>query len=544
MTAEGWHFFDDHQVPAIAAPKRFTFPFHYVPHPLAVAAARQLTDEGEQHSEWADELNQGKMLGVLVARDSDGRMGFLAAFSGLLAGTNHLPGFVPPIYDLLDPDGEFKHTEAAISHINAQIDSLEADPTLAVLQQRLADARRQADEAVAAHRAVMTNAKAERDTRRHQGHLTESDEKLLERQSQHLRAELRRIKQRHAAAIMDAESQLATARQPIDHLRRQRRSMSEALQERIFSLFVVRNARGQQANLLQIFNDYNGTLPPSGAGECCAPKLLQQAFTCGLQPLCMAEFWYGKSPEGQVRHHGHYYPACRSKCLPILSFMLQGLDVDPNPLASPAPDSPMTEVYDDPWLTVVVKPAGLLSVPGKLLDDSALKRFGQAHSEATGPMVVHRLDQETSGLLLFAKDKETHKALQGLWTTRAISKHYVAVLDREVEHDAGIISLPLRPDVDDRPRQMVDYDHGREAVTRYRVLERSAGRTRVDMEPLTGRTHQLRVHAAHPQGLNAPIVGDMLYGTASVRLMLHAERLTFTHPVTGRVIDLVAKAPF
>lgn len=544
MTAEGWHLFDDNKVPTIAAPRRFTFPFHYVPHPLAVAAARQLTREVERHSEWAAELRQGKMLGVLVARDGDGRLGFLAAFSGLLAGTNRLPGFVPPIYDLLDPDGEFKRTEAVISSINRKIDALEADPVLARLQQQLASARLKADEALAAHRTIMARAKAERDSQRRNGTLNDDEEKSLVRESQHLRAELRRIKQHHAAAIVEAEKQLVAARQPIDDLRRQRRTMSEALQERVFSLFTVRNARGQQADLLHIFNDYNGTVPPGGAGECCAPKLLQQAFIEGLQPLCMAEFWYGRSPDGQVRHHGHYYPACRSKCLPILTFMLQGLDVDPNPLASPAPDSPLTEIYDDPWLTVVVKPAGMLSVPGKLLDDSALKRFTQSHPEATGPMVVHRLDQETSGLLLFAKDKHTHKVLQRQWATRAIDKHYVAVLAGEVEHDTGTINLPLRPDVDDRPRQMVDPIDGREAVTRYRVLQRSAGRTRVDLQPLTGRTHQLRVHAAHPQGLNAPIEGDMLYGTAAQRLMLHAQRLTFTHPVTGRVIDLEAKAPF
>ena len=313
--------------------------------------------------------------------------------------------------------------------------------------------------------------------------------------------------------------------------------MSEALQERIFRLFVVSNARGERRDLVEVFKPL-GTLPPAGAGECCAPRLLNYAYNNGLRPVCMAEFWWGASPVGEVRHHGHFYPACRSKCKPILDFMLQGLDVEDNTLGQPLDDTALDVVYDDQWLTVLNKPSGMLTMPGKLLEDSLLTRFQVAHPEAVGPIVVHRLDQETSGLVVFAKDKATHKSLQQQFENHTIKKRYIALLEGIVTHDEGVIDLPLLPDVDDRPRQRVDEESGKPAVTRYRVLERSDGRTRIAFEPLTGRTHQLRVHASHPLGLNCPIVGDRLYGTAATRLMLHAEHIPFTHPATGQPITL------
>ena len=313
--------------------------------------------------------------------------------------------------------------------------------------------------------------------------------------------------------------------------------MSEMLQERIFRLFVVSNARGEKRDLVEVFKPL-GTLPPAGAGECCAPRLLNYAYNNALRPVCMAEFWWGASPAGEVRHHGHFYPACRSKCKPILEFMLQGLDVEENRLGVAMDDSELDTVYDDRWLTVINKPSGMLTVPGKLLEDSLLTRYREAHPEAAGPIVVHRLDQETSGLVIFAKDKETHKALQQQFEGHTIKKRYIAVLDGLVPHDEGIIDLPIRPDVDDRPRQCVDQVHGKPAVTRYRVLERRGDMTRIALEPLTGRTHQLRVHASHVMGLNCPIVGDRLYGTAGDRLMLHAQSITFVHPATGQPMTI------
>ena len=270
-------------------------------------------------------------------------------------------------------------------------------------------------------------------------------------------------------------------------MRARRKAMSEALQERIFRLFVVSNARGERRDLVEVFKPL-GTLPPAGAGECCAPRLLNYAFVNHLLPVCMAEFWWGASPVGEVRHHGHFYPACRSKCKPILDFMLQGLDVEDNPLEQPMGDAGLDIIYDDRWLTVVNKPSGMLTVPGKALEDSLLTRYQAAHPEATGPIVVHRLDQETSGLVLFAKDKASHKALQQQFEDHTISKRYIALLDGVVQQDEGVIDLPIRPDVDDRPRQRVDHEHGKPAVTRYRVLERRGPVTRIELEPLTGRT--------------------------------------------------------
>ena len=479
-----FHLFDG-DVAAVELPRQFTCPFCYEPHRLALMAVEQVQRYVASRADWADEMGAGKMLGVLVASDDDGRLGYLAAFSGNLAGSVHHDFFVPPVYDLLDPQGEFKQGEAQITAINHEVERLEQSPEWARLQQR-----------------------------------------RLEAQLQEIRDEMD-VFCRH-----------------INDLKTRRKAMSETLQERIFRLFVVSNARGEKRDLVEVFKPL-GTLPPAGAGECCAPRMLNYSYINGLRPVCMAEFWWGASPVGEVRHHGHFYPACRSKCKPILDFMLQGLDVEDNPLEMPMEDkTPLDVVYDDRWLTVLNKPSGMLTVPGKSLEDSLLTRYQTAFPEAHGPVVVHRLDQETSGLVVFAKDKATHKALQQQFENHTIKKRYVAVLDGQVAHDEGLIDLPLMPDVYDRPRQRVDHEQGKPATTRYRVLERSGGMTRIALEPLTGRTHQLRVHCSHPQGLNCPIVGDRLYGTAATRLMLHAQSITLVHPDTGREMTLETPPEF
>ena len=332
----------------------------------------------------------------------------------------------------------------------------------------------------------------------------------------------------------------------IDALKQERKAMSEALQERIFRLFVVRNARGESLDLIEVFNRYYGedagVMPPAGAGECCGPRLLQCAYLNALTPLCMAEFWYGNSPVGEVRHHGQFYPACSSKCKPILTFMLQGLDVEPNPLET-ASSAPIKVLYEDDWLMAVDKPAGMLSAPGKL-DVESLPQLLMRERPGEQLHVVHRLDMATSGVLLLAKSMEMCTTLQRMFAARQVSKCYVAWLQGNVASDAGTIGLPLRPDFDHRPFQVVDEAQGKEAITRYEVVERRDGLTLVRFYPLTGRTHQLRVHAAHRCGLNAPIVGDPLYGTPGARLMLHAQSLTFTHPVTAHRITITAPAPF
>ena len=533
---EKFHLLDV-EAASVELPLQFTCPFCYEPHSLALMAVEQVQRYVASRTDWADELDAGKMLGVLVAKDDAGRLGYLAAFSGNLVGSVRHRYFVPPVYDLLDPQGEFKRGEAQITAINHEVERLEQSQELQALMQSLAKQNQAKHDEIGLFKEVMAQHKQERDARRRDGNLTADEQEALLNQSRFEKAELKRIRQRHEEELKRIIGEIAGFRHHINVLKSRRKQMSEALQERIFRLFVVSNALGERRDLVDVFRPL-GTLPPAGAGECCAPRLLNFAYNNGLIPICMAEFWWGASPVGEVRHHGHFYPACRSKCKPILDFMMQGLDVEDNALGQPLDDMTLDVVYDDQWLTVLNKPSGMLTVPGKLLEDSLLNRFQAAHPEAVGPIVVHRLDQETSGLVIFAKDKATHKSLQQQFESHSIKKRYIALLDGLVENDGGVIDLPLLPDIDDRPRQRVDKEYGKPSVTRYQVLERSDTLTRVAFTPLTGRTHQLRVHASHPQGLNCPIVGDRLYGTAATRLMLHAERITFTHPATGHPMTL------
>lgn len=537
-----FHLLGD-EAATVGLPSRFTCPFLYEPHPLALMAVERVQQYVATRADWADEMAAGKMLGVLVAQDGDGRLGYLAAFSGNLAGSVRHDYFVPPVYDLLDPQGEFKQSEAQITAINHEVERLENAPELQALNNGKAAAERKMVDEIGKFKALMTRHKQERDAMRRAGDLTLEQEEALLNQSRFEKAELKRIRQRFEAEIRKISDEIGVFQQHIDELKSRRKAMSEVLQERIFRLFVVSNARGERRDLVEVFKPL-GTLPPAGAGECCAPRLLNYAFNNGLTPVCMAEFWWGASPTGEVRHHGHFYPACRSKCKPILDFMLQGLDVEDNPLEQPPQDTALDIIYDDQWLTVLNKPSGMLTVPGKALEDSLLTRYQAAHPEAHGPVVVHRLDQETSGLVIFAKDKDTHKALQQQFERHTVAKRYLALLDGIVTQDEGVIDLPLHPDVDDRPRQRVDREHGKPAMTRYRVLDREGDVTRVILEPLTGRTHQLRVHASHPQGLNCSIVGDRLYGRAASRLMLHAQSITFTHPASGQPMTLECPADF
>lgn len=532
-----FHLFEKENVAALELPRQFTCPFCYEPHPLALMAVEQVQRYVASRDDWAEELAAGKMLGVMVAQDGQGRLGYLAAFSGNLAGSVQHDFFVPPVYNLLDPQGEFKQGEARITAMNHEVERLEHSPELLALQQREASKIQEMSVEIASFKALMARHKQERDQRRIAGDLTDEEREDLLNQSRYEKAELKRMRRRYEEELAKISDEIGAFCCQIDDLKARRKAMSEALQERIFRLFIVKNGRGETRDLVDVFKPL-GTLPPAGAGECCAPRLLNYAFNNGLKPVCMAEFWWGASPVGEVRHQGHFYPACRSKCKPILDFMLQGLDVEENPLEVAVASKPLDVIYNDRWLTVLNKPSGMLTVPGKALEDSLYSRFRAAFPEAAGPIVVHRLDQETSGLVIFVKDKEVHRALQQQFEAHTIRKCYVALVDGLVSQDDGLIDLPLRPDVDDRPRQRVDPEHGKPAVTHYRVLERKPDVTRLALEPLTGRTHQLRVHCSHPLGLNCPIVGDRLYGKASARLMLHAQSITFVHPVTGEQLTL------
>ena len=553
---------------SIQPPLQFTYPFCYEPHPLCVAAAKQVQRYIEESGVWKGEQSPGKMFGVLVVRRSDkggaeseesncrdGQLGFLAAYSGLLAARNDWEYFVPPVFDAQQPNGHFKVREREISNINKEIEALEKSKGY-LAQLSLYESTRQGIELrLEQMRKQVAEAKAMRDARRREAEqdgepLSAEEKAAMVRESQHLKAEQRRLKQQCDTELAILHQPIAEHKKRIAALRNRRRSMSDELQQWLFRQYLMLNALGEERDLVDIFRDTIHAIPPAGSGDCCAPKLLQYAYKHGLEPVCMAEFWWGDSPKQEIRHHLHYYPACRSKCLPILTHMLRGLNVEPNPLAQ----SKMTErpsvVFEDEYIMVVNKPAGMLSVPGRketaeecsannnnlsieeyFAHNSKLKTQNSKFLKA-----VHRLDMDTSGLLVLAKSEPVYINLQRQFASREVKKRYEAILDGRPAISEGRISLPLIADIMDRPRQRVDYENGKQAITDYRVEQLlPEGRTLVCLYPLTGRTHQLRVHCAHQSGLACPILGDPLYGHGNrkTRMCLHAAMVEFRHPVTG-----------
>ena len=526
-------------------PELFSFPFYYTPNPLCILAAEEVQSYLEARSDWHEELQKGKMFGVLIVRNPQGETGFLAAFSGNLAGNNHHDYFVPPVYDLLNPDGYFKEEEERISAINRRIKEEENTNGLKELQARLADLKKEHAHLLITKEEEFKQEKERRSMLRQSGELTETELEQLNKQSQFEKAELKRWKKKFQQEVEAQEALIRQKQESIQQLKDERKTRSATLQEWIFQQFRMRNARGEVKDLCEIFAPTPQSIPPAGSGECAAPKLLQYAYLHGLQPLAMAEFWWGDSPKGEIRKHGYFYPSCKHKCEPILNFMMQGLEVEPNPLLVSRVETEQLEtVYEDEYLLVVNKPSGMLSVPGKTDQVSVASLMTERYPEATGPLVVHRLDMDTSGLLLIAKTKEIHAELQEQFETRQIKKRNIALLSGKPEAPtSGFIRLPLIPDYDNRPLQTVDYEQGKPAVTRYELLSDQPP-VRIAFYPETGRTHQLRVHAAHKDGLNNPILGDPLYGQPAERLHLHAERLEFRHPVTNKILRITADCPF
>ena len=533
-----------HKITGIPLPVAFTFPFHYTPHKLTILAADEVQAYLRSRTDWKEELHTGKMFGVLVVRTSNGQIGYLAAFSGNLAGSNLHDFFVPPIYDLLQPDGFFRIEEANISAINMQIKKMEESMEYQSARTTLAETTSMAEQQLSKAKHALKEAKAEREKKRAQG-VDETELKRMERESQFQKAEYKRMERRMKDEINVYTEKLQTIEKTIDQLKQERRKRSARLQQQLFEQFHILNAKGEIKDLCEIFKDTPQKTPPAGAGECALPKLLQFAYLHRLEPLAMGEFWWGMSPKDEIRHEGHFYPSCKSKCEPILKHMLIGLEVEKNPLAENIhKDTPLEIIYEDEWIVVINKPAGMLSVPGKDNLDSVSQRLHRLYPHATGPLIVHRLDMATSGLMLAAKDKNIHQQLQALFETRKIKKRYTAILEGNVPDNEGKITLPLCPDINDRPRQRVDYEYGKPAVTLYKVLEKTPDETLVSFYPQTGRTHQLRVHAAHNQGLNCPIKGDELYGKKADRLYLHAAELSFIHPVTGKKMHIIKESGF
>lgn len=546
----------------IQPPHQFTFPFCYEPHPLCRLAAAEVEHHIVESGVWQGETSCGKMFGVLVVRYELGvrnyelgvrscELGFIAAYSGLLAGRNDWAYFVPPVFDAQQPDGHFKVTERSISDINREIDCIRHSDEYKRVKAEEAALRQKAADRIAAMKQHIASAKAERDRRRSDAQtgllqISEAEAAAMTRESQTLKADLRRLKQRLDMELSAAHALTFQYDERIAALRQRRRSMSDELQRWLFMQYRMLNARGEERNLIDIFSTTTHGIPPAGAGDCCAPKLLQYAYSHGLQPVCMAEFWWGESPRQEIRHHLSYYPACRSKCLPILTHMLQGLDVEPNPLTATASEE-LKIVYEDDAICVVDKPAGMLSVPGKDNVESVESIMRQRWHQYDGnPIMVHRLDRDTSGLMVVARTLEAYHSLQQQFACRTAAKRYEAVLDGVPALQQGTISLPLMPDITDRPRQRVDMEHGKPSVTTYRVVSTQNHRTLVWLFPHTGRTHQLRVHCAHPLGLATPILGDPLYGrgTAAPRMYLNAAELEITHPVTGRRMQWKSESAF
>ena len=522
-------------IEGIELPRLFTYPFHYTPHPLCRVAAEEVQAYIASREEWHEELSKGKMFGVLVV-EAEGELGFLVAFSGNLAGSNDHEYFVPAVYDMLRPGEFFKRGEAEISAINLHIKILEASGEYLAAKSGLAEAERECEATLKAIKVRLKEGKELRATLRAEG---VCDEETLILASQRENAEAQRLKRAAKERVERAAAHLATLQMEIDELKQERQRRSAELQMMIFREFKMLNAEGAERDLCDLFAPTAQQVPPAGAGECAAPKLLQYAYRCGMRPVAMAEFWWGESPKGEVRQHGLFYPACNGKCKPILEHMLVGLQVEPNPLMEIAPPEPKV-VWEDGDIVVIDKPSGMLSVRGKSGVRSAQEWAEERYPEA---MIVHRLDQSTSGILVIAKHKVAHEALQKQFISRTVKKSYVALLEGVVAEKRGEIRLPLKLDYENRPRQMVAED-GRAAHTIFEVEGYADGRTRIRFYPVTGRTHQLRVHAAHAEGLNTPIVGDDIYGTSAERLMLHAETIEFEHPTYGEVISLTSKAEF
>ena len=572
----------------IDIPERMNNPLAYEPHPLCIAACKELQAYLAERKDWREEIDKGKMFGVLIVEKNDKEIGYLAAYSGQIGGRSDWKGFVPAVFDYLQPDGYFKTHEAKITELNQRIAHLINNPEIKETERILNKLHKVQEHKLNLHKMQITEAKAKRDARRQEASLhpdtkglTPEEEQAMIKESQFLKAELRRFK-KLISQKTPLEEMYDNYQKGLQEIKQLRKSDSDELQKWLFSQFKMLNDKGESKDLLEIFKEFNQMVPPAGSGECCEPKLLQYAFEHGLKPLQMAMFWWGESPKEEIRHHLHFYPACNGKCKPILHWMLPA-DVFEQASADAYIYNKVEILYEDQELAVIHKPEGMLSVPGKDAQQPSIYSWARKQfPEATGPLIVHRLDMATSGLMVIAKTEFAYHRLQEQFTSHQVQKRYVAIvcckdkdMAQRIKDAAKMISLPLMPDYLDRPRQIVNHEQGKEAITEYEVLGSEERRVkseefnsaanhevqssnlkaqssnlkvqciRLALYPKTGRTHQLRVHCAHREGLDAPILGDPLYGNVKAdRLHLHAEAITFKHPLTGKEIHIERKADF
>ena len=562
-----FHSIDQALLSGIDFPERMNNPLDYQPHPLCIAVCKELQTYLSEREDWREEIDKGKMFGVLIvenAQPASGapKIGYLAAYSGQIGGRSDWDDFVPAVFDYLQPDGYFKTHEAEISGINQSIRKLEANTHMKEAKGLILQLQEERKHTIAAYQEKIKKAKAKRDARREAGSLNPEEEAEMVKESQFMKAELRRLK-KSLSEKTSLETEYEAYQADILSLKQLRKTLSDALQQWLFSQFRMQNHEGESKDLLEIFRDAalrdypQATIatsriaalkmvPPAGSGECCEPKLLQYAYSLGYKPLQMAMFWWGESPKEEIRHHLHFYPACNGKCKPILQWMLPASTFEPAAVDLSLYNKVET-LYEDREIAVIHKPEGLRSVPGKdAAQPSVYALMRSKYPEATGPLIVHRLDMSTSGVMMIAKTEFAYHRLQKAFLNHQIQKKYVAIISGKVIPEKGIISLPLMPDYLDRPRQIVDHELGKEAITEYEVLEPvDDSHLRIALYPKTGRTHQLRVHCAHQEGLNAPILGDPLYGNEkAARLHLHAEEITFEHPLKGKKMTITRKADF
>lgn len=541
-------------------PKKFDYPFYYEPTEIAKQACKEVQKYLENQKDFEhnfgleNDLSStpiGKMFGVLVVRNKKNEVGYLAAVSGKLANTNQHKIFVPPVFDMLNKNGFFLEQEERLNEINRILESLENNQNYLQLKEDFLQFEINSKLKIEEGKQLLKSNKKDRKSQRETISSTLSEEEIqffeedLVKQSLRDKYEFRILNEK-----LDSEKQILLSKinvfeNEINSLKEERKIKSNSLQNQLFNQYQFLNKFKQEKGLLEIFSTTVFQQPPAAAGECAAPKLLQYAFQNDLEPICMAEFWWGDSPKSEVRKHGQFYPACTGKCEPILGHMLDGIELNENLLLKQNSTVEELEIlYQDDDLVVINKPEEFLSVPGIEIKDSVYLRIKHQFPLATGPIIVHRLDMSTSGILVLALNKESHKILQQQFIKRKVHKRYIALLEGNIEHDNGFIDLPLRVDLDDRPRQMVCYEHGKTAQTKYEVITRKDNKTLVYFYPITGRTHQLRMHASHRFGLNAPIIGDDLYGKKANRLHLHAESLEFTHPKTKELMKFQVEPNF
>ncbi|MEZ9391225.1 RluA family pseudouridine synthase [Vibrio splendidus] len=539
----------------LSLPTRFTFPYYYTPHPMCELAMLQLQQSLLDCG--VNETSQGNLYAVLLVQDpTTQELGYLSAFSGLqldssLASPLTSIAFVPSAFD--GQQFQVQNTQGLVKQATLinDITNLEQTHNLDDLTSSLNELKNDASKAVEAFQIAMAANKAERTILREKanqekalGNLDSAADllKQLGNQSSQEKRDLKALRIEWKQKIAERQLQVDAIESELKSRKQEYQAISAELEaQRLFHYRFINQAL-ESKNLLELLDGKDAL---EGSGDCCLPKLLNFAFEHGFKPLALSEFWWGLPPTDIIRQHANLYPVCQSKSFEVLDHQLSGIELEDNPLiVNPAVGKSFDIVYEDDEIVVVNKPEEFLSVPGKFIEDSVYTRIKARYPDATGPLIIHRLDMSTSGLLILALTAESNKHIQKQFIDRTVEKRYTALLDGEIHGESGDISLPLRGDIADRPRQLVCREHGRNAETHWEMVNTNNGKTKVHLYPKTGRTHQLRVHCAHPSGLGVPIRGDDLYGYKRERLHLHAGYLKLIHPTTGKWIEFEVPSEF